>query len=106
MSDRTPPPEPVTWELDKPLSFGPATYPAITLRAPTAGDVLKATAVRGAAGMEVTLRLIAAISAEGVPYEALLSLPAWVVDQMANYFDSFTGPLPIPLRQEASAPPG
>ena len=67
--------------------------------------MLKATAVRGASGMEVTLRLIANISAEGVPYEALLDLPAWVVDQMSNYLDGFNGaPLPLPLRPPAPPP--
>jgi hypothetical protein len=95
----TAPPEPVTWDLPKPLVFGSVTYATITLRAATAGDILKATAVRGASGMEVTLRLIANISGEGVPYEALSGLPAWIVDQMSSYLDSFNGaPLPIPLR--------
>lgn len=101
----SPPPEPVTWELPRPLVFGTATYPTITLRAPTAGNVLKATAVRGVSGMEVTLRLIAAISGEGVPYEALLDLPSWVCDQMSEYLDSFNGaPAPAPLRRPPVAP--
>jgi hypothetical protein len=99
------PPEPVTWELAAPLAFGSATYPTVTLRAPTAGDVLKATAVRGSGGMEVTLRLISTISSEHVPYEALLNLPAWLVDQMGQYLDSFTGaPPPLPLRRPAALP--
>ena len=102
-----PPPEPVTWDLAKPLAFGSATYASITLRAPTAGDVLKATAVRGSGGIEITLRMVANISAEGVPYEALLGLPAWVVDQMSQYLDSFSGaPLPLPLRPSPIAQPG
>jgi hypothetical protein len=98
-----PPPGPVTWELDPPLKHNGGTYVAVTLRAPTAGDVLKATAVRGASGMEVTLRMISSISGEGVPYEALLLLPAWMVDQMSGYLDSFNGaPPPLPLRRTAS----
>jgi hypothetical protein len=100
------PPEPVTWELATPLAFGSATYPTITLRAPTAGDVLKATAVRGSSGMEVALRLIATISAERVPYEALLTLPAWLADQMGQYLDSFAGaPPPPPLRRPVASSP-
>ena len=99
-----PPPEPVTWELQRPIAFGSATFSTVTLRAPTAGDVLKATAVRNASGMEITLRIIAAISGEGVPYEALLSLPSWIVEQMSRYLDSFNGnPPPLPLQVPAPA---
>lgn len=99
-SDWTLPPEPVTWHLHAPLSHGNATYSEVTIRCPTAGDVMKASAVRGASGMDVTLRLIAEINAEGIPYDALRGLPHWVVDQMSNYIDSFLGaPPPIPLRR-------
>jgi hypothetical protein len=61
--DWVPPPEPLTWTLDRPIPFASATYGTVTLRAPTAGDVLKATAIQGASGTDVTLRLIAAVSA-------------------------------------------
>ena len=99
-----PPPQPVTWELEEPIKHKVASWSSITLRAPTAGDVLKATAMRGASGLEVTLRMISAISGEQVPYEALVDLPAWIVNQMSNYIDSFNGaPPPIPLRPTRSA---
>jgi hypothetical protein len=98
----TPPPAQLTWALPAPLTNGPAVYHSVTLRAATAGDVLKATAMRGASGMEVTLRLISAVSAEGVPYEVLWQLPAWMVDQMSSYLDSFNGaPMPSPLGSAA-----
>lgn len=94
----TPPPEPVTWSFTPPLAFGSASYATCTLRAPTPADVLKATAVRGESGLAVTLRLIAAISAEGIPYEALLLAPSWQIDQMSSYFEAFSGAqMPGPL---------
>ncbi len=92
------PPEPMTWPLAVPLQLGSASYPTVTLRAPTAGDVLKATSVSGASGIDVTLRLISTVSVEQVPYEALRSLPAYIVEQMGLYLDVFGGaPLPDPL---------
>ena len=103
MSDWTPPPEPVTWTLSPAIEFGSASYSAITLRAPKASDVLKATAVRGEFGLATTLRLISAISAEGVPFEALVHVPSWQIDQMSGYLDSFNGaPLPVPLRPSSA----
>ena len=101
------PPEPMTWVLPTPIQFGSASYPSVTLRAPTASDVLKATSVPGAGGMQVTLQLIATVSVESVPYEALVMLPAYLVEQMGSYMDLFGGaPLPSPLeawRQERVA---
>jgi hypothetical protein len=99
------PPESVTWTLAKPIQFGSAAYDTITLRAPCAGDVLKAQAIRGSTFYEQTLRLIAAVG--DVPYEALImpggaGLPVWVVEQMSGYFDSFNGaPVPRPLQVDA-----
>lgn len=96
--DWVPPPEFVAWTLPTPIVFGSATYATITLGSPTAGDVLKATAIKGTSGVDVTLRLISAVSAENVPYEALINLPVYLVDQMGAYMDLFGGaPLPGPL---------
>jgi hypothetical protein len=93
------PPPSVTWDLNPPIALGVASFSAITLRAPLGEDVLKATAIRGASNMEVTMRLIAAINAEGIPYEAVVKLPAWIIEQMGTYIDSFGGaPPPLPLR--------
>ena len=73
-------------------------YPTITVRAPNVGELMKATAVPGANGLEVTLRLIEAVSAEQIPYAALLLCPAWVIDQISRYMESFAGtPMPSPL---------
>ena len=111
MNDWIPVPEPVTWTLPTPLAFNGMSYGSVTLRAPTGADILKATAVRGAAGMDVTLRLIEAVSAEHVPYDALKTLPAYLVMQMSDYMDEFAGtPAPDPLAAwraaRAAAPPG
>lgn len=96
--DWTPPPEPMTWDLPKAIPFGSVTYDKITLRAPTGADVLKAMAVPGASSYDVALRLIATVSAESIPYEAVQSAPAWMLEQMSNYLDMFGGaPLPGPL---------
>lgn len=98
------PPEPMTWLLPAPIQFGSAAYPTVTLRAPTAGDVLKATAIPGASGMQVTLQLIAKVSVEQIPYEALPALPAYLVEQMGSYMDLFGGaPLPSPLEDWRAA---
>jgi hypothetical protein len=103
MSDWTPPPEPLTWELPKPLVFGSQTYSTITLRAPSGGDVLKASAMPGASPYAVSINLIAIVSAEKVPYQALArdgeeGLPAHLIEQMASYLDLFGGaPIPGPL---------
>jgi hypothetical protein len=99
-----PPPEPVTWDLAKPVKFAGASYNAITVRAPTSADLVKATAVAGESGLVVTLRLIATISEEGIPFEALLKVSSWQIDQISSYFDSFNGaPLPGPLAARAAA---
>ena len=98
--DWVPPPEFVPWTLPAPIAFGSVTYATVTLRAPTAGDVLKASAIQGASGMDVALRLIAAVSVEQVPYEALRFMPAYLVEQMSGYLDMFGGaPLPGPLEE-------
>ena len=94
------PPSPVTWTLAKPLVFGSQTYPAVTLRAPLASEVQKATAVRGISNLEATLRLISAVSGEVIPYEALQGLPHYIVEQMDAYLNLFGGsPYPGPLQE-------
>jgi len=104
MSDWTPVPEPVTWTLPKPLTQGGMSYTTVTLRAPTAEDILKATAVRGASGVDVTLRLIESTSAEHVPYEVLKKQPSWVIQQMSDYTEEFAGaPAPDPLEARRNA---
>ncbi len=91
-------PEPLTWTLPTPLTFNGMQYGSVTLRAPSGADIMKASAIPGASGLDVTLRLIEAVSAEHVPYEALKTLPAYMVMQMGNYMDEFSGaPEPDPL---------
>ena len=98
MTDWIPVPEPMTWQLAKPLSHNGLSYGSVTLRAPSAADILKATAIPGAVGMDVTLRLIEAVSAEHVPYDLLKALPAYLIMQMSDYLDEFAGtPAPDPL---------
>jgi hypothetical protein len=73
-------------------------YDSVTLRAPTSADILKATAIRGQSPLDTTLRLIEGVSGEHVPYDALKTLPAWLVMQMGEYMDEFMGsPGPDPL---------
>ena len=104
------PPDEVTWTLAKPITFGSQTYSDVTLRCPTAADVLKASAIRGSSFYEITLRMIAALSE--VPYEALTigggkGLPSYVVEQMSRYLDSFNeAPLPGPLQPPADSAAG
>jgi hypothetical protein len=94
----TPVPEPVTWTLPKPLPSGGLTYATVTVGAPTAGDIMAATAVSGASGVDVTLRMIEAASAEHVPYEVLKQQPSWLIEQISDYFGEFLGaPAPDPL---------
>jgi hypothetical protein len=94
----TPVPEPVTWPLPKPLPHGGMTYAQATVGAPTAGDIMAATAVSGASGMDVALRVIEAASAERVPYEVLKQQPHWWLEQVSEYFNAFAGaPAPGPL---------
>jgi hypothetical protein len=91
-------PEPMTWTLPAPITFNGMNYATVTLRAPTSADILKASAVRGAANLDVTLRLVETVSGERVPYDALKTLPAWLVVQMGEYMDEFMGtPAPDPL---------
>ena len=100
MSEWISPPEPMAWVLPRPLQHGQNSYASVTLRAPTAGDILKASAIPGATAFDMTLRLISAISLEGVPYDALLGVPAYLIEQMSAYLDMFGGaPLPDPLEQ-------
>lgn len=116
MTNWTPVPEPLTWTFPKPITHGGLFYETVTIGAPTAEDILKATAVRGASGMDVTLRLIESASAEHVPYEALKKLPSWLIQQISDYTEEFAGaPAPDPLEswradrraaQQALAEPG
>jgi hypothetical protein len=102
--DWTPVPEPVTWTLPKPATEGGLSYSTVTMSAPTAGDILKATAVRGASGVDVTLRLIEAASAEHVPYEVLKKQPSWLIQQISEYTEEFAGaPAPDPLESWRTA---
>ena len=105
-----PPPEPQMWLLPRPVSSGGLDYDRITLRAPSGADVLKATALAGAAPLEIVMRLIAAASIEKVPFEVVLDQPEWIIGQMSAYFEEFAGnPAPDPLeawrtaRREAAA---
>lgn len=98
MSDWTPVPEPVTWTLPAPISHNGMNYATITLRAPTGENLLKAMAIPGASNADVTHRLIEAVSAEQVPYDAVKKLPWWLIEQMDGYMSEFTGaPAPDPL---------
>lgn len=98
MMDWVPPPEFLEWKLPTPIAFGSVTYATVTLRSPTAGDILKSMAIPGASGYDIGLRLISAVSVEQIPYEALMMIPAYMVDQMGSYVDMFGGaPLPAPL---------
>jgi hypothetical protein len=100
MTEWTEVPEPVTWSLVKPVTFNGMSYGQVTLRAPTAEETMTATAVRGASNMEIVLRLISAVSGERVPYEVLRAQPQWLLTQMADYFEEFTGaPAPGPLEE-------
>ena len=71
----------MTWALPKPMLHAGMRYDSVTLGAPTSKDVLKATAVRGAAPLEVTLRIIE--SASAVPYDVLKLQPHWFNQQVA-----------------------
>ena len=94
----TPVPEPQSWPLPKPMMHGGIHYATVTLGAPTSEDVLKATAVSGASGLDVTLRMIESASAEHVPYDVLKKQPHWLNQQIADYMEEFVGaPAPDPL---------
>jgi hypothetical protein len=98
MTTWIPVPEPQAWTLPKPLTVGGLRYETVTMSAPTSEDVLKATAVPGAAGLDVTLRIIASASAEHVPYDVLKKQPHWFNQQISDYMEEFVGsPAPDPL---------
>lgn len=103
--DWSSPPEPMTWTLPKSIAYGGVTYHTITVRGPCAGDLLKAQAIAGQSNLGFTLRLIAGVSIEGIPYEALAQtgdngVPQYIIEQISGYFDLFGGaPLPGPLEQ-------
>jgi len=100
MIDWTPVPEPQTWTLPKPMMHGGIHYSTVTLGAPTSEDVLKATAVQGTAGLDVTLRIIESASAERVPYDVLKKQPHWLNQQLSDYMEEFVGaPAPDPLER-------
>ena len=104
MSTWTPVPEPLTWTLPKPLTVGGQSYTTVTIGAPTSEDILKATAVRGASGVDVTLRLIESASAEHVPYDVLKKQPSWLIKQIADYTEEFEAtPAPDPLESWRAA---
>ena len=72
--------------------------------APTSEDVLKATAVHGATGLDVTLRMLESASAEHVPYDVLKVQPHWFNQQIADYLEEFVGaPAPDPLESWRAA---
>jgi hypothetical protein len=101
-----PPPASLTWTLPDPPRIGTMMYPHITVRAPNVGEVMKATAVPGATNLETTLRLIEVVSAEQIPYAALLLVPAWIVDQISRYMESFSSyPMPKPPLPKGAPPP-
>jgi hypothetical protein len=98
MTDWTPVPEPQIWTLPKPMMHGGIHYTSVTIGAPTSEDVLKATAVPGASGLDVTLRIVESASAEHVPYDVLKKQPHWLNQQISDYMEEFVGaPAPGPL---------
>jgi len=65
---------------------------------------LKATAVHGASGLDVTLRMLESASAEHVPYDVLKVQPHWFNQQIADYLEEFVGaPAPDPLESWRAA---
>ena len=106
----TPVPEPQEWPLPKPMMHNGVHYAKLTIGAPTSEDVLKATSVSGATGLDVTLRMVESASAENVPYDVLKKQPHWFNQQISDYLEEFVGaPAPDPLetwrrqRREAMA---
>jgi hypothetical protein len=90
-----PVPEPLTWQIPKPVKVGAITYTEVVLRAPTGEDVLLVTALPGS-NLETTFRLIETVS--GVPFDVIKTLPHWLIRQMSDYMDEFAGaPAPDPL---------
>jgi hypothetical protein len=99
-----PVPEPIVWTLPKPQVSGGIQYTQLTIGAPTSADVLKATAVHGATGLDVTLRMVESASAEHVPYDVLKAQPHWFNQQIADYLEEFVGaPAPGPLESWRAA---
>jgi len=104
MTGWVPVPEPITWTLPKPQMSGGMQYSTLTVGAPTSEDVLKATAVHGATGLDVTLRMLESASAEHVPYDVLKVQPHWFNQQIADYLEEFVGaPAPDPLESWRAA---
>lgn len=102
--DWTPVPEPITWNLPKPGMCNGMRYDTLTVGAPTSEDVLKATAVHGATGLDITLRMVESASAEHVPYDVLKKQPHWFNQQVADYLEEFVGtPAPDPLEKWRTA---
>ena len=94
----TPVPDPVAWPLAKPIMHNGVQYDTLTIGAPTSEDVLKASAVPGASGLDVTLRMIESASKEHVPYDVLKKQPQWFNQQISDYMEEFVGaPAPDPL---------
>ena len=104
MTEWVPVPEPIVWTLPKPQMSGGLQYTTLTVGAPTSEDVLKATAVHGASGLDVTLRMLESASAEHVPYDVLKVQPHWFNQQIADYLEEFVGaPAPDPLESWRAA---
>ena len=104
MTEWVPVPEPIVWTLPKPQMHGGLQYTTLTVGAPTSEDVLKATAVHGATGLDVTLRMLESASAEHVPYDVLKVQPHWFNQQIADYLEEFVGaPAPDPLESWRTA---
>ena len=95
-------PQSLQWTLERPITHGGVTVETITLRAPTVGEVMKATAVQGRSNMEVALWMINAVS--GIDYGALQQLPEYIVGQMVSYMEEFARvPAPSPLERYREA---
>ena len=93
-----PVPEPITWQMPEPIAYNGVTYQTVTLRAPTGEQLLKAMAIPGASSADITHRLIAEVSTEKMPYDAVKKLPWWMISKMSDYMDLFAGaPDPDPL---------
>lgn len=104
MTEWVPVPEPIVWTLPKPQMSGGLQYTTLTVGAPTSEDVLKATAIHGATGLDVTLRMLESASAEHVPYDVLKVQPHWFNQQIADYLEEFVGaPAPDPLERWRAA---
>jgi hypothetical protein len=100
MADWTPPPAQVPWDLNPPITHGTNSFSRITLRAPTGADLIKAMANPNETGSHVTMRLIGVVSLEEVPFEAVINIPSWQIEQMSNYFETFNrAPMPGPLAE-------